>query len=141
MKNAFKSEILAGLFKTVEAKTAHQGHEPMTVQSAFRGKVVAVHYTGVLSQTAISYFKPTLFEIVTGKAQQIIIDMEDVRGVSQSTLGVLVDFAASVLGRSKKIYLYAPPADLLKIMDAMELREFFDILRTEEDIINILPEG
>ncbi|MCL1890044.1 MAG: STAS domain-containing protein [Desulfovibrionaceae bacterium] len=140
MKNAFKSEILAGLFKTVEAKTAH-GHEPMTVQNAFRGKVVAVHYAGVLSQTAMSHFKPMLFEIVTGKAQQIIIDMEDVHGVSQSTLGVLVDFAAGVLGRGKKIYLYTPPADLLKIMDAMELREFFDILHTEEDIINILPEG
>jgi anti-anti-sigma regulatory factor len=140
MKNAFSSAVLAGLFTPVKLETPGGLEDLPTVESAFGGRVISAHYSGLLSQARLDHFKPLLFGILTGNVQQIIIDLEETRGVSQSTLGVLVDFAAAVLGRGKKMYLFSPPADLSGILDGRGLGIFFEILHTEEDVINILPD-
>ena len=141
MRYSFTSKILTELFKPVTMETPEGSVEdPPLVESAFSGRVIAVHYSGLLSQARLNYFKPSLFGILTGNTQQIVIDLEEVHGVSQSTLGVLVDFAAAVLGRGKKMYLFSPPTDLLNILDNLQLGCFFEILPAEEDVINILPD-
>jgi anti-anti-sigma regulatory factor len=140
MQHAFSSEILNHLFKQVELGLPPGDEDPPTARSAFGGRVIAVHYSGLLSQARLNNFKPMIFSILTGNAQQIVIVLKEVRGVSQSTLGVLVSFAAAVLGRGKKMYLLSPPADILKIVEDLHLGIFFEILHNEDDLIGILPD-
>lgn len=141
MDTAFNSELLNCLFTQEKSAPATAGDDsPHNFYSAFDGVVLLVRFSGVLSQAILQSFKPVLFASLTGNVEHIVMDMEKVTALSRSTLGVLVDFASSVLGRGKKMYLLAPAPFLLECLDALRLRGFFEILAEEEDLICILPE-
>jgi anti-anti-sigma regulatory factor len=140
MCNIFDSEILNDLFQQIpQASIPGGGEPPPLIFSAFNGQVIMVQYYGVLSLARLHSFKPILFSTLTGGSRQIIVDLKQVTAVSRSTLGTLVDFAAAVLGRNKKMHLFSPPGILLDSLAELQLRSFFDILSDEEELINILP--
>jgi anti-anti-sigma regulatory factor len=140
MGSFFNSEILNDLFQQISPASAPPETErPPLVFSAFNGQVVLVQYSGILSLARLHSFKPMLFSTLTGGSRQIIVDLRQVTEVSRSTLGAMVDFAAAILGRNKKMHLFSPPAALLDDLTQLQLRSFFDILNTEEELIDILP--
>ncbi len=144
MKKTFAINILNELFlQQTDVHTAECGSGRSCVPdvfSAFNGKVVLVSYCGALGLACLDEFKPSLFATLTGGAQQIIVNLEHTTQLSRSTLGALVDFASTVLGRGKDMYLFKPPASLEQSLVELQLTSFFKILRNEEALVNILPD-
>ncbi|MDL2285664.1 STAS domain-containing protein [Desulfovibrio sp. OttesenSCG-928-F07] len=143
MKKEFRLDILNEVFTRKEHPLENNEsgqHCLPEVFTAFNGKVMVVSYSGQIGLSVIDDFKPSLFATLTGGAQQIIVDFEDVTDVSRSALGAIVDFASTVLGRGKKMYLLMPPQSLEKSLKELQLTSFFKVLHKEEGLVTILPD-
>lgn len=139
MQVTFKYDILNELF-TLNGDIPDEGSGLPSVYSAFEGRVVLANCSGHISLASIGRFKPTLFEALTGDAQQIIIGLENVPDISRSALGALVDFAAAVIGRGKKLYLLSPPEGLIQTLKDLQLTMFFKVLQNQGDFLCVLPD-
>ena len=53
----------------------------------------------------------------------------------EDEVGALMNFAASVHGNNKKLYLYRPSKQVRGLLDELELTGFFAILENEDDIL------
>lgn len=141
MPNKFTLDILNELFTKVESDQENDSSDCLPdVYTAFGGHVILVRYSGAIGLSCLERFKPSLFATLTGDAQQIIVGLGLVSEISRSTLGALVDFASTVLGRGKKMYLLSPPENLIKTLKELQLTIFFEILHGEEDLISMLPD-
>lgn len=141
MPNKFTLNILNELFIEVTPATGSTPADCQTdVYKAFGGQVLIVRYSGAIGLSCMDTFKPSLFATLTGDAKQIVVGLGRVSEISRSTLGALIDFAATVLGRGKKMYLLSPPESLEKTLKELQLTIFFEILHGEEDLIRILPD-
>lgn len=145
MQITFKNDILNEIFsiKLPSADKIASSAVPETLPSvytAFDGRVVLMKYSGSLSLANMGAFKTVLFDTLAGEVEQVIIGLENVPEISRSALGVLVDYAAAVLGRGKHLYLLSPPASLLETLDELQLNMFFEVLSTHNDMLCILPD-
>lgn len=140
MQVTFKYDILDELFTVTGPDPAEENTSLPSVYSAFGGRIVLANCSGSISLASIDDFKPALFEVLTGDAQQIVLGLENVTELSRSALGALVDFASAVLGRSKKLYLLSPPENLMQTLRELKLTMFFEVLRDQSDFMCILPD-
>lgn len=110
-----------------------------TVFSAFNGKVVFACYSQYIGLPCIDRFSHSLEKLLTKEVEIIILSLKDVKKLSRTAVGCLVDFAAGVLGRGKKLYLYKPSPVLEERFRALQLMTFFKTLHSDDAITDILP--
>ena len=106
--------------------------------SALGGRVIFAKYAGSIGLPCIQHFTPSLQDILTGDVEQIIISLEHVTKLSRTAVGVLVSFAAEVLGRGKELYLYKPAPVIENRLQTLNITGFFQFLKTDDDLISIL---
>lgn len=99
--------------------------EQDTVLGRFRGKI---------GLAGCQEFQVALNELVTDRRVKIILDFADV-SLSRTAIGVLVNFAASMYGRNKRLYLYRASEQVMSSLSCLGLKDFFSFLETEEDIL------
>ena len=109
------------------------------VYSGFDGKVVMAIFRGAISLSTDTRFLQTLEKLLTGDVTQVILSMNNVTKLSRTAVGLLVDFAAGVLGRGKELYLYKPAPVIDQRLADMNVAIFFKILREEDELFDILP--
>lgn len=109
------------------------------IYKAFNGKVIILEYFGSIGLPCIDRFYKSLHSALTGESEQVVLSMSNVVKLSRSAIGVVVDFAAGVLGRGKELYIFQPHPEVRQKMDGMLLNGFFKTLHTEEELISILP--
>ncbi|MDR2892309.1 MAG: STAS domain-containing protein [Deltaproteobacteria bacterium] len=102
-------------------------------------KVVMGVFHGTISVANADNFSPALQEMITGNVEIIILALENVTKLSHSAVGILVDFAAGVLGRSKQLYLYKPTQHIEQRLQDLNVAGFFKILHSEDELICVLP--
>lgn len=106
---------------------------PATALTAERDTVIS-RFTGEIGIDRLDEFKLALHDLVTDRLHKIILDLSSV-SLSRTTLGVLLDFVASVYGRNKKLYLYNPSQQIRESLDELQLTPLLSVLETHEDIL------
>ena len=109
------------------------------VHTAFGGRVLVAFFRGTISVSSANCFSPALKEMLTGEAEQVILSFKNVTKLSRTAVGLLVDFAAGVLGRKRELYLYEPSPLILQRLEKLNVDSFFRVLHSEDDLFNILP--
>ena len=111
---------------------------PLIYETAGRKAVMGV-FRGTISVANVDNFSPALQEMITGNVEQVILGLESVTKLSHTAVGILVDFAAGVLGRGKQLYLYRPPRHIEQRLEDLNVAGFFKILRSEDELVCVLP--
>ena len=88
----------------------------------------------------IPEFVSSLDKLPTGLVKLIVLDMSRVRWFSANAVGVLVNFAASVEGRGKRLILYRPSTTVIQSLHSLALTHLFEIQHTEEELLLDLPD-
>lgn len=142
MKKITSSHLLKDFISVVEGGIPPHGHEyvvspfacrPFKGTSAERDTVVSF-FKGEIGIAELEEFKGALNELVTDRLHKLIIDLSHI-SLSRTALGALVNFAASIYGRNKKLYLYNPSPQLRTSLAELGLASLFNVLETEEDIL------
>jgi anti-anti-sigma regulatory factor len=109
------------------------------IYEGFAKKVIIAQFNGVISVAHADIFSPTLQNTLLSEAEHVILSLKDVTKTSHTAVGILVDFAAAVLGRGKALYLYQPSVVVEQRLVELNVARFFKILHTDDDLISILP--
>lgn len=109
------------------------------VYTAFGGRVLVAFFRGTVSVAAADRFSPALKQMLTGEARQVILSFKEVTKLSHTAVGLLVDFAAGVLGRGRELYLYEPSPVIMQRLAKLNVDGFFRVLHSEDELFNILP--
>ncbi|MDR0339825.1 MAG: STAS domain-containing protein [Desulfovibrio sp.] len=140
LENAFEIEAilggLAGLFKPDRSEPGgKEGFEfhKFTARSSERHTVLGV-FGGRIGLPSATEFKAVLQRLGGDETDKIMLDFCDCT-LTRSALGVLVEYAASVHGRNKHLYLYRPSGQVRANLKELELSGFFSVLNDEHDVI------
>lgn len=142
MKNITGSRLLKDFISVVEGGISANGKDfiapsfacrPFTGITAERDTVLS-SFKGEIGVEGIDEFKNALNDLVTDRLHKLIIDLSAI-SLSRTALGTLVNFAASIYGRNKKLYLYAPSPQVRSSLAELELTSLFSVLETQEEIL------
>jgi anti-sigma B factor antagonist len=75
-----------------------------------------------------------------GGFDNLIIDLSEISFMDSSGIGFLVALNNKVKNVGQTMYLYRPTTQVLKTLELVQLRTFFNILDDEDDLTAILPE-
>lgn len=106
---------------------------PIVAQTKENSTIIG-RFSGDVGLPQLAEFKQALHSLIKSGLQKIIVDFEQIN-LTRAALGTLVNFAASVHGNNKKLYLYRPSAQVRGVLDELELTVFFAILESEDDIL------
>lgn len=109
---------------------------PIVAQTKENSTIVG-RFSGDVGLPQLAEFKQALHSLVKSNLEKIIADFERVN-LTRTAVGALVNFAASVHGNNKKLYLYRPSKQVRELFDELELTGFFAILENEDDILSRL---
>lgn len=109
------------------------------VYTAFGGRVLVAFFRGTISVANADCFSPALKQMLTGEARQVVLSFKEVTKLSRTAVGLLVDFAAGVLGRGLDLYLYEPSPVIMQRLGKLNVDNFFLVLGSEDELFNILP--
>jgi anti-anti-sigma regulatory factor len=109
------------------------------IYEGFAQRVVIAKFCGTISVANADIFSPALQSALLSKAEQVVLSFKDVTKVSHTAVGILVSFAAAVIGRGKRLYLYQPALFIEQRLIELKVARFFRILHTDNELINILP--
>lgn len=109
------------------------------VYTAFGGRVLMAFFRGTISVANADRFSPALKQMLTGEARQVVLSLKEVTKLSHTAVGLLVDFAAGVLGRGRELYLYEPSPVIMQRLSKLNVDSFFRVLGSEDELFNILP--
>lgn len=142
MKNVTASRLLKDFISVVEGGMSANGKDfvvpsfacrPFTGITAERDTVVS-SFKGEIGVEGLEDFKNALNDLVTDRLHKLIIDLRAI-SLSRTAVGTLVNFAASIYGRNKKLYLYSPSPQVRASLAELNLTTMFNVLETQEDIL------
>ena len=107
MEHVVSSIDIISEFFTQQTPPAQQRiwHDPNMpiVYSGFGSQVIMAVFSGTLSMANAGRLGPVLEKLLTGNSGQIILSLVGVTKLSHTAVGILVNFAASALGRGKEL--------------------------------------
>lgn len=106
---------------------------PFRAVTAERDTVIS-RFQGEISIENLEEFKRALDELVTDRLHKFILDLSTVT-LTPTAMGVLVNFAAGIYGRNKKLYIYNPSQQVRDSLGELHLARMFNVLETHEDIL------
>ncbi len=95
-------------------------------------------FTGQIGLSGVPEFTAALRDLASSEHRsKIILDFSRL-SLTRSATGALVDFAAAMHGRNKRLYLYKTSSQIRGVLKELKLSSFFSFLETEDDIIAAL---
>jgi anti-sigma B factor antagonist len=70
----------------------------------------------------------------------LVLDLSGVNFMDSSGISFLVALNTTMNSHSGLLYLYRPAGSVLKALELVQLRNFFNILMTEDELAALLPE-
>ncbi len=143
MSDSEHDNLTGTFFKVLEEPLPARGNEsdpcrPLVGRTT-DGKAVMARYHGEIGAPCLGDFKKTLENLLSGQTGILILDFFFLSRLSHSAAGVLVSFAADVLGRGKKLYLYRAGPQAEQLLSKLAIKYFFDFLQNEDDLIAVFP--
>jgi anti-anti-sigma factor len=106
---------------------------PVVAQTKENSTIVG-RFSGDIGLPQLAEFKQAMHSLIVGGLEKIVVDFASVN-LTRTAVGALVNFAASVQGNNKKLYLYRPSRQVRDLLAELELTGFFAILENEDDIL------
>ncbi len=105
-----------------------------------RQEAVLSRYFGDLGLDHVAEFAASLDSLLTGSVQLVVLDFSSLNSFCRNAVAALVNFAASVHGRDKRLVLFRPGPELRRALDALALSHMFTVLDNEEELLLALPD-
>ena len=106
---------------------------PLAASTSGRSTVIG-RFKGDIGLPNRQEFKDALDDLIADNPLKLMLDLSE-PSLTRSAVGILVDFAATGLGRNKRMYLYRPSEQVRALLKELKLTDFFSYLETEEDVI------
>jgi anti-sigma B factor antagonist len=71
--------------------------------------------------------------------EAVVIDLSQITFIDSSGIGFLVALNTRVMGQGKKLYLFRPSAQVVKTLELVQLANFFQTVKTDEELAAALP--
>ena len=140
MKNFDNSPFLGEFFRALHADIEHADFgSPYACRpvAASTGGTALGRYKGRISLSDLAEFQSSLDAMVTENMRKVILDLDRVI-LSRSAIGGLVEFAATMHGRNKRLYLYRPSEQIRSSLAELGLTNFFSYIENEDGILTTL---
>ena len=139
MEEFFDSYLLRDFARVMRAdmadlrETPHYACRPLAASTSGHATVIG-RFSGDIGLPARQEFQDALDDLVKDNPLKLILDFSEAQ-LTRSAVGILLDFAATALGRNKRMYLYRPSAQVRALLKELKLTEYFSYLETEDDVI------
>jgi len=78
------------------------------------------------------------FDAILADAECLILDLSGVSFIDSSGIGFLVSLASRVENEAKSFYLYRPGAQVVRTLELVQLKKYFKIIGTEEELAPLM---
>ncbi|BBD08907.1 STAS domain-containing protein [Desulfovibrio ferrophilus] len=96
-------------------------------------------YTGEMTLEVTRELRETIDAVMTDDdVQCLIFDLSGVSFIDSSGIGFLVSLASRVENEAKSFYLYRPDAQVVRTLELVQLKKYFKILGTEEELAPLM---
>lgn len=111
------------------------------LQIEIKNGVAQAVFTGEINLEQAGALKSEL-ESTLGreKVEHLVLDLSGVTFIDSSGVGFLVGLNSRLKTESKAMYIYQPSRHVLKVLQLVQLLDFFQIVEHEDELLTILPE-
>ncbi len=103
-------------------------------------EAVLSRYFGDLTLDQTPDFVFSLNSLLSESIRLVVLDFSSLRIICPNAVAALVNFAAEVQGRGKRLILYRPGTALDHELETLGLAYLFSALHTEEELLLALPD-
>lgn len=64
----------------------------------------------------------------------LVLDLEQVGFIDSSGIGLLVSLSSQIEGDEKSFYLYRPGQQVARTLELVQLKKYFKVLQTEDEL-------
>lgn len=100
-----------------------------------RNKAVLVTCSGEITLDVTPRLRECIeAELGGGGYSFLVLDLSEVRFIDSSGIGFLVALSTRIEEQDKSFYLLRPGAQVLKTLELVQLKRYFKILRSDEEL-------
>lgn len=104
-----------------------------------KGSMVVAALLGEVTIDATPAIKRRLLdELEDGDYDGLVVDLSGTGFIDSSGIGFLVSLASRIENDDKSFYLYRPSAQVEKTLELVQLRTYFRILKTEDELAPLM---
>jgi len=100
--------------------------------------VVLAAYAGEMTLEVTRRLRRALEQAMGEDDDCLIFDLSGVSFVDSSGIGFLVSLSTRVENEGKSFYLYRPDAQVVRTLELVQLKKYFKILGTEEELAPLM---
>jgi len=109
---------------------------PLVARSAEKHTAFAI-FSGQIGLSAVPEFTAAMHDLSAENLVEAVLDFSRL-SLTNSAVGALIEFAAAMHGRGRRLYLYQTSAQIRGALTTLQLTPYFRFLETEDDVIATL---
>jgi anti-anti-sigma factor len=109
---------------------------PSTQKNETGREIAILKAEGSMDVTTVDRFEADMRELMDKKIFRIVINMKGLRYISSAGIGILMANIRQIQMKHGDIKLTNVSPDIYRIFELLELQDFFQILKTDQDAID-----
>lgn len=103
------------------------------------GGVILAAYEGEMTLEVTRGLRQAVGEVLAdGDVDCLIFDLTGVSFMDSSGIGFLVSLASRIENESRSFYLYRPDPQVLRTLELVQLKKYFKIITTQEELAPLM---